>query len=242
MRSYSKRRVFTTFGPFFVLALFSKENCQKWEGRALGHSDVDRFTRTKVQNLIPLFSREKWPEFRRKRDLYEPLLTAMAQVFPSFAKKRQNLVTVRMGGGGPKWGVEISIEGVADSQLVSLDPSYHTVIWRCPPDKIWDWGRLLQDWECPNPQKFRGECWKECREKGGLLGGLLGTVLGGQSCWEKQRNGTVPSSPPSYWHSSQHSHRHFWGFGLSQSCSRRPRSQDKIRSCAARPAGLLHGL
>ena len=31
---------------------------------------------------FPYFSREKRPGFRRKRDLYEPLLTAMAQVLP----------------------------------------------------------------------------------------------------------------------------------------------------------------
>ena len=29
-----------------------------------------------------LFSREKRPEFRRNKDLYKPLLTAMAQVLP----------------------------------------------------------------------------------------------------------------------------------------------------------------
>ena len=29
---------------------------------------------------FPIFSREKWPQFGRKRDFFEPLLTAMAQV------------------------------------------------------------------------------------------------------------------------------------------------------------------
>ena len=53
------------------------------EGKNLGHSNSDRFTRTKVQILnFPTFTREKRPEFRRNRDLYEPLLTAMAQVLP----------------------------------------------------------------------------------------------------------------------------------------------------------------
>ena len=48
----------------------------------MGHSNLDRFTRTNVQNRLPDFSREKRPELRRKRDSYEPLLTAMAQVLP----------------------------------------------------------------------------------------------------------------------------------------------------------------
>ena len=34
-----------------------------------------------ISDTNSLFSSEIWPEFRRKRDLYEPLLTAMAQVF-----------------------------------------------------------------------------------------------------------------------------------------------------------------
>ena len=48
----------------------------------MGHSDLDRFTRTRKTELNFPFSREKRPEFRRKRDLCEPLLTAMAQVLP----------------------------------------------------------------------------------------------------------------------------------------------------------------
>ena len=55
-------------------------------GKNLGHSNLDRFPRTKVQKLISLFSRGKRPEFRRKRDLYEPLLTAMAQILPFLAR------------------------------------------------------------------------------------------------------------------------------------------------------------
>ena len=37
----------------------------------------------KFRTEFPYFSREKRSEFRRKRDLYEPLLTAMAQVLPA---------------------------------------------------------------------------------------------------------------------------------------------------------------
>ena len=36
----------------------------------------------KFRTEFPYFSREKRPEFGRKRDVYEPLLTAMAQVLP----------------------------------------------------------------------------------------------------------------------------------------------------------------
>ena len=46
------------------------------------------------------FSREKRPKFRRKRDLYEPLLTAMAQVLPFLifcyvTRKRRSAKRVR---------------------------------------------------------------------------------------------------------------------------------------------------
>ena len=36
----------------------------------------------KFRNESPYFSRGRQPEFRRERDLYEPLQTAMAQVLP----------------------------------------------------------------------------------------------------------------------------------------------------------------
>ena len=39
----------------------------------------------KFRTEFLLFSREKRPEFRRRRDLCEPLLTAMAQVLPSLS-------------------------------------------------------------------------------------------------------------------------------------------------------------
>ena len=62
----------------------------------------------------------------------------------------------------------------------------------------------------------------------GLLGGLLGAVLRA-AAMEKQRNGTAPSSPPSNPPSSppfpgtlpSTPRGTFWGFGPSQSCSRR---------------------
>ena len=49
----------------------------------MGHSGLDRFTRTEVQNWISLvFLGKKRPEFRRKRDSHEPLLIAMARALP----------------------------------------------------------------------------------------------------------------------------------------------------------------
>ena len=60
----------------------------------------------KFRSEFPFFAREKWPKFRRKRDLYEPLLTAMAQVLSSLiynapAKKKganlnSNTITHKM--------------------------------------------------------------------------------------------------------------------------------------------------
>ena len=50
----------------------------------MGHSEFRPFYANQSSELnFPYFSSEKQPEFRRKRDLYEPLLTAMAQVLPS---------------------------------------------------------------------------------------------------------------------------------------------------------------
>ena len=43
----------------------------------------------KFRTEFPYFSREKWPEFRRKRDLYEPLSTAMAPVLASLKRHRK---------------------------------------------------------------------------------------------------------------------------------------------------------
>ena len=40
------------------------------------------YANQKFRSEFPCFSREKRPEFRRKRDLYEPLQTAMAPVLP----------------------------------------------------------------------------------------------------------------------------------------------------------------
>ena len=56
-----------------------------WRGKNLGHCDLEGFnlvSEPKFRTEFPFFAREKWPELRRKRDLYEPLLTTMAQVLP----------------------------------------------------------------------------------------------------------------------------------------------------------------
>ena len=56
----------------------------------MAHSDLDGFKRTKeFTTEFPFFSKEERPEFRRKRDFYEPLLTAMAQVLPSLNTRTQ---------------------------------------------------------------------------------------------------------------------------------------------------------
>ena len=89
-------------------------------------------------------------------------------------------------------------------------------------------GRLLQDWQSPNPRKCWGECWEECREKRdcwGTAGNSAGrTVLSGKA-EERHSSRQSPQQSPLYRHSSQHSPRHFWGFRLCQSFSRWPRSQ-----------------
>ena len=48
--------------------------------------------------------------------------------------------------------------------------------------------------EPKSPQKCRGECWGECRQKGTIGNSAGRTVVLGRG---KQRNGTVPSSPSS---------------------------------------------
>ena len=79
------------------------------------------------------------------------------------------------------------------------------------------------------PQKCRAKCREQCREEGNCWGGLLGAVL--FLCFSKESGlpallpavppsgpllpGTVPGTLPGT----------FGGFGLSQSCSRRPRLQ-----------------
>ena len=66
-----------------ILAALPQISVLCWRGKDLGHSDLDRFTPNKSSELNSLFFEGKErPEFRRKRDLYEPLLTAMAQVLP----------------------------------------------------------------------------------------------------------------------------------------------------------------
>ena len=53
-------------------------------GKTLGHSDFRGvLSESKFRTEFPLFSWEERPEFRSKRYLYEPLLTAMSQVLPS---------------------------------------------------------------------------------------------------------------------------------------------------------------
>ena len=58
------------------------------EGKELGHSDleVSKFYTNQSSELnFPSFLGKRRPEFRRKRDVYEPLLTAMAQALPSLS-------------------------------------------------------------------------------------------------------------------------------------------------------------
>ena len=53
------------------LALFHRGGTPR-RRKNLGHSDLDSFARTKVQIWTSLVFWVKWPEFRRKRYLYEP--------------------------------------------------------------------------------------------------------------------------------------------------------------------------
>ena len=75
------------------------------------------------------------------------------------------------------------------------------------------------------PQK----CWGECREKGDSWRDCW------EQCWEdgfvRKRNGTVPSCPPFPGTLPSTLPSTFGGFGLSQSCSRRLRSQDMAEQC-----------
>ena len=86
------------------------------------------------------------------------------------------------------------------------------------------WAFLIQGWESPNPQqKCRESAGEESREKRALLGGLLVAVP--VLCLSKESGlpALLPAVLPAVRFfqalSSQHSPRHFWGFGLSQSCS-----------------------
>ena len=76
----------------FVTTTFSKR------GKNLGHSDLDVFREQKFRTEFPYFSGEKQPEFSRKRDLYEPLLTAMAQVLLLSILANYLLVSPRKSG------------------------------------------------------------------------------------------------------------------------------------------------
>ena len=62
--------------------------------------------------------------------------------------------------------------------------------------------------------KSAGESAGRVSGKGGLLGGLLG----GGFLWKSRETALLPAVSR---HSSQHSPRHFWGFGLSQQFGRR---------------------
>ena len=74
----------------------------------MGHRDLEDLGKPKFRTEFPFFSREKWPKCRRKRDWYEPLLTAMAQVLPfgapDFAHNRLRPFKRRFGDSGVKIG------------------------------------------------------------------------------------------------------------------------------------------
>ena len=83
--------------------------------------------------------------------------------------------------------------------------------------------------------KSAGESAGKSAWKKGTAGGSAGSSAGRPVSLEKQRNGTAPSSPPQQSpfsrDSSQHSPRHFWGFGRSQSCSRSLGFQVQFKHC-----------
>ena len=104
-------------------------------------------------------------------------------------------------------------------------PSKGSSTWKAP-SRLGILAACYRTEEAQMLQKCRGECWEECREKG-TAGRFLGEAV---HVWLLCQN-CLPALPPavhlfqqctSSRHSSQHSPRHFWGFGLPQSCSRRP--------------------
>ena len=56
---------------------------QNLDVKEFGLSDPQGLSEPKFRTEFPLFLGGKWPEFRRKRNLHEPLLTAMAPILPS---------------------------------------------------------------------------------------------------------------------------------------------------------------
>ena len=64
----------------------------------MGHSNLGGFKQPKFRTEFSLFARVKWPEFRRKRDLYEPLLTAMVQVLPGLGVQSWSPFVTRKSG------------------------------------------------------------------------------------------------------------------------------------------------
>ena len=102
------------FSLFSVSFQRSKKKTQTLEGKELGPwRYIEGFKQTKVQNLISLVFQGKQLEFRRKRDLYEPLLTAVAQVLLSLKK-----LGISFGG---KWPQKI-LRGCSRHGRVFLQP------------------------------------------------------------------------------------------------------------------------
>ena len=64
------------------------------------------------------------------------------------------------------------------------------------PPKNCNRGRMLQDWERPNPPKVPGRVLGRVPGKGGVLGGLLGAVLGGHFLWKSRETALLPAVPP----------------------------------------------
>ena len=78
---------------FVIFAVFVK-TAPFWQGTKT------RFTKNTVCATPKHFLGKKWPEFRRKRDLCEPLLTAMAQVLPSLIMLCESAKLLFMLGTG----------------------------------------------------------------------------------------------------------------------------------------------
>ena len=99
---------------------------QKLEGKNLGHGNIrPSYANQSSETEFPLFLGKR-PGFRRKRDLYEPPLSAMAQVLPflkntKIKNSKNKMVTCNPGRlHGIKERYETTPRGTAKGTLVDL--------------------------------------------------------------------------------------------------------------------------
>ena len=84
----------------------------------------------KFRTEFPYFSREKRPEFRRKRNLYEPLLTAMAQVLPFLKSTKCFIFMVFSPKKHPFFRSEGTGPRSSEPVLRNAAPDVRTILWK----------------------------------------------------------------------------------------------------------------